>query len=228
MSKRNNRLDMVTGYTRASIRHMNHVLIVTILMLLLTMQISYADDPSTPSEQKQALQSFQLLVKDYNRFFNNKPELLNKLSVKESPTGKCYLITQFLLEDISYDIQKTTSIVTPYLGFIDIKTKTRRNDSCGNVKRKYDTPGWDNIDDALRDTTAESCYTVYGAIVNRFNFAYQNGEWVFKNVTYPNGEINGLIMAIYGTPSDWFLMPDEPSALLFNQCWLQLAKPREK
>jgi hypothetical protein len=189
-------------------------LVLVILVALLLMQNSYAAEPTTKNEEKQA---FQLLVNKYKQFFGSNPKLLIKLFVKESPSSKCYHINKFLFEDILYDVQKTNSLVSPFFGFIDVRTKMRRNDSFGNVKMAHDIPGWDKIEDALRNVDNETYSTTYNAVVNRFNFVYQDGKWIFKNAIYADGTPNDRIMSVYGTSHDWFMAMDEPQQISFNQ-----------
>lgn len=202
---------------------MKYVKLIIKVFTLLVFLTTFVDAKDSSSSEN-ALNAFQDILNKHQNYFNSNPKLLLMLSVKESPTSVAYEISQFIFQDISYDIQTTNSIITPYIGYIDVKTKTRNNNICGNIKRTYDTPGWDNIDDALNNAENASCYIEQGEVVNRYHYAYQNGKWIFKDVTYANGSVNGRIMSIYGKSTDWFLVAEDQKAKTFNQEWFNLIK----
>lgn len=180
-------------------------------------------------DQKQALQSFQAIVDKFSVFFKGNPKHVTKEAFSESPNGITYSIVEYQVIDISYDIQKTDSLVSPFIGYFDVSKTLRKNSSCGNIKTKYDIDGWDNIEEALKNADNELCYRWAKNIprsaprIERYIFAYQSGKWIFKDAVYEDtNKKNGRLLAILGKPSGDYLEIVELSGKQYNQPWLDL------
>lgn len=200
--------------------------LISLLMVAYLSSISLGTDKEI-NEQKQALQSFETIAAKFKAFFNNDPKFLSKEALSESPTGVTYEAEEYHLIDIAYDVQKTESIVSPFVGYIDLTCTARRNGSCGNVKIKDYTYGWYNIADAFKQIENVACYNWFSAsksspFTRRFIFAYQNGAWVFKDVIFKDSNKKAdQLLAVLGRPSGDFL-EIELSGRQYNQPWSTL------
>lgn len=203
-------------------------LILLVVSYMLSAPVVYATEQQ---DQDAAYQSFQPIVKKFTDFFMKNPKLLSKVSPPENLKAQAYSITHFFARQVNYDISKTNSIVYPFIGFVSVDTDVFDNKNCGNVAfNKKDRDGWSTIDEALRNTDNKVCFVSRtkdkGPIQHRFNFVYKvkTGKWVFKNITYEDGNINGRFMVLLGVASPWFPVMNEPQAQSFNKDWLNFFK----
>lgn len=188
-------------------------------------------------EQKQALDSFNQIVDKFNVFFKIPQKLICKQTFPDSPTGVVVVIMEYHGKNLSYDIKKTESLVSPLIGFIEIDFTDKSNASCGNVfytiSGKKTFVGWDTEKGAIDNSNISKCYDpqirfdgrVELSFVDkvRFEFSYQNSKWVFK--TANRTEYNTPTLAISGALG---LYPDPNQPLIdkesieFNAKWMDL------
>jgi len=165
--------------------------------------------------QEEAISLFEEKVAHFEKFFSAKPKVLDKQSSKKSPTGYIYLYTWFENYKISYDIQKTDSLITPYMGYITVSYWMTSSNNCGDFEshRIYgETDKYFTTEEPVRAIkNNESCYkpsTYDGKEVIRyatkFIFAYQKKQWVYKDVVRPdfNDIPDDLFYMIFGHPLD--------------------------
>ena len=187
-------------------------LIPLFVMLLLFSALVIGQD----RQGEQALKTFKPIVNKFFKFFSTNPKLILKSSFPDSPSGFVYGIREYGFVDVSYNVEKTNSIVSPLIGYLEISVTMRDNDACGNVKTPYGIYGWDKIEDALINDN-EKCFSLVDPNSNplitksdlypiKFEFAYQDDKWILKDVN-PK-----LILH----PST------EPSGLAYNQKWIDL------
>jgi hypothetical protein len=183
------------------------------------------DDPT----RNAVVKSFEPIVERIGSFFSKSPKLLTKVSNPEDPTQQAFSITHFRMDKITYDIFTSNSIIKPYTGYIDVDTEVADNKPCGDQSFVKDQKeGWSNVDEAISNANAKSCFVVRtpqtGVIRNRFVFNYylKTGRWVLSEIIYPDGSINGRLMALLGVPSPWFPVIKEPQALSYDRAWFQL------
>jgi hypothetical protein len=190
--------------------------------------VVYAADSA---REDTVIKSFETIVEKVATFFRSNPKLLTKVSPPETPNIQAYSITHFQMNRISHDILTSNSVITPYIGYIDVDTEVADNKPCGNQGfNKIEKEGWSTIDDAIRNADSTSCFVIrtpqIGVIRHRFMFRYyvKNGIWVLSEIVYPDGTINGRFMALLGVPSPWFPVMNESQALTYNKEWIQLLK----
>ena len=64
-----------------------------------------------------------------------------------------------------------------------------------------------------------------GGTVERFIFAYQDKEWIFKDVVFKDTlKENRSLLAIFGLQSSDFIVITDPNGELFNAKWQYLIK----
>jgi hypothetical protein len=204
------------------------LLILCVSLNILLAGVVYADDST---RENTVTKSFEPIVEKITTFFRKNPKLLTKVSPPENPKIQAYSITHFQMDRISYDILTSNSIITPYIGHIDVDTEVADNKPCGNQGfSKTEKEGWSKIDDAISNANNASCFVIrtpqVGVIRHRFIFQYhvKTGRWALSEIVYQDGTINGRFMALLGVPSPWFPVMNEPQALLYNKDWIQLFK----
>src|ERR1039458_7314934 len=93
-------------------------------------QVEPASSPKTAAAPD-PLSSFQRVVRSFNAFFASGPR---RLVVQEYQGGRSVsYIIEFAGQDISYDVEKTSSLVSPYSAVINMKLAGRSNTSCGDI-----------------------------------------------------------------------------------------------
>jgi hypothetical protein len=209
--------------------------IILMLFIGLGTSVSFPQEVLGQSEQDQALNSFQKLVDKFSSFFQTKQYLVYKQSYSESPTGVLvYVLEYSLSKDISYDVQKTQSLISPFIGYITLGLTSRENGSCGTVMGYKVRVGWNNADDAVKNIDNGSCYK-YTPLDKpyvdevRFTFAFQQGKWIFKDII--RVEFNKPAIAIstgLGKPAFPGNVISEQSGLEINKKWLNLIDPDAK
>ena len=168
-----------------------------------------------PQEQSEVISSFEKQVDKFEKFFSSKPKLLEKQSYKDSPTGFILFYNRFDDYKISYDIRKTDSLVSPYMGYITLSYLESSSKKCGGLegyKSKFSEEKADKyfttIESARQKRDDESCYK-YTRIgkgelrrTAKFIFAIQKKQWVLKDVLniYNNESHPTFYTTFFGKP----------------------------
>jgi hypothetical protein len=156
--------------------------------------------PDAIAQKKQdAMSSFKKRVAIFEKFFKSKPILLEKEAFDSSPTGFIFFYSRFEECGISYDIKKTDSLISPFMGYISVNYKGVVSKNCGDVK-SYGDKFFSTIEAVRNNKYNESCYTEEKRPPVKFVFAYQNSKWVFKDVldTYDNEPAPRLVTVFTG------------------------------
>jgi hypothetical protein len=138
--------------------------IILLLFICMGTLVSFPEKVVGQSEQEQALKSFQKLVDRFSAFFLTKQYLVYKFRSSSTKTGVLVQAIQYSLsKKISYDVEKTQSLVSPFIGHMSLELSNKTNATCGtipslNICGKKTFYGWDNTDDAVRNITKDSCY----------------------------------------------------------------------
>ncbi|MBL0310031.1 MAG: hypothetical protein IPP77_10235 [Bacteroidetes bacterium] len=169
---------------------MKSKIITGLIVLLLgdTLNLLGQDD------QQKVVQSFNFVVEKFSAFIQTSHKLVYKQAYTNSPTGILVYILEYKGSNLSFDIKRTESIISPFLGYIEIDFEDRSNARCGNVsfsiKNYTKISGWDNEQEAINFDTVMKCYEPQLDMFNKpeksfidriqFVFAYQDGKWIFK------------------------------------------------
>lgn len=98
--------------------------------------------------------------------------------------GHWYKISKCNLRS-SIDIQRTDSLITPYIGYFTLNSDTINYYSSDNPKGEYRTREEAEKASLQRLSISETEY--------RFSYAYQNGQWVLKLAEWKDPDLtNGL------------------------------------
>jgi hypothetical protein len=172
--------------------------------------------PALTSEEK-ALKSFREKASNLQVFLSSRPIAYFVSDYAKSPTGVVFKSEKFTESRVSFDVMRTSSVVTPFVGHIDISYKTDGDAKCGDVTDGKDPVGYSTMVLALQ--RSDKCFqpstspggAIYSWIDGRLIFAYQDGKWVFKDGIRP----------LYGTTEHTLLRAFGQIGLKLhqNQAW---------
>lgn len=146
-------------------------IIISLLLLL------YAS-PVRAEPTKQVVKSFVVKATKLQNFFANKPIALIS---ENTDRGIIFTYGRFNFIGFSYDIQASSSLITPYIGYIDVRYKYETNSSCGNSQGKNYTYGFTTRELAI--SRKLDCFKMYNFTTpSRMIFVYQDEEWVLKDI----------------------------------------------
>ena len=196
-------------------------------LLFLTFILIFSFSPIVFCQEKEesfALSLFQQKVASFKGFLSGQPKLLYKQSFSESPTGVVYEHHQVRLLNISYDVRRTDSLVSPFLGIIDVTYEDKTNRSCGDVKTTFGRKTWVNGFSSREKILKyrDRCFKLDDVLSTehvRFSFAFQEDRWTWKNVIrvkYNNPDL--AISAALGKPIAPGLRVED------NKQWEELVK----
>jgi len=146
-----------------------------------------------------------------------------KQDFTHSPTGKSYSHVRLKLLDSGFDVQRTNSLVSPFIGYISLTCVAENTDKCGDIviyskggpeKVQRDLYGYSTREKAIarvRDCLKPT-NTPPGVV--HFTFIYQDGRWVFKDVirTDYNKRDTFFLAALGRAEPPYHRVPD-------NQAW---------
>lgn len=196
--------------------------------LLIFVLLLAGGSPSVPQTKEQKVAaSFKSVVDTISAFFKTSPKLICKsTTVRNSPTGEDVRIDEFTLEGTSFDVQKTESIISPFVGYVSLQLIHRITKNCGTLEMKYiPSKAWDNVPDAVLHANSDSCYGEQSRYDVKFLFSFQDDSWVYKNIIRTKDSEDDLIIArAFGKHIRGSLPITEPSGLQFNARWFAFAK----
>lgn len=139
------------------------------------------------------LAAFKMVVSKVNDRFGGSPIFLVSKYYPASASSVLYYRLKFEEVDIGYNVEKTNSLVSPYIGYIVLTLNVKSNQESGNVGTyQAGTVGFSDSASAKASDVFISCgprqtnKSCIGEI--KVNYAYQNGEWVFKMVETETGQ----------------------------------------
>jgi hypothetical protein len=187
--------------------------------------------PSEPiNEEKRAVKLFKEKAEKIMTFFNSKPVSLDKQDFSNSQTGVVYTHYRFNMLDININVRKSDSLISPFIGYINLIYTTDENKECGDItseKTQYSEIvhwGYSTYEKAISHTN--DCFRphsvgtqIFPPANTQLTFAYQDGHWVFKDaIRTKYDKRDRILLGALGRP--------EPGQykLADNQKWENLIK----
>lgn len=167
---------------------------------------------SFAQEEKEVISLFEKQIHKFEKFFSSKPKLLEKQSYKglptgkDSPTGYIFFYDRFDDPKISYDIRKTDSLVSPYIGYVNLNYLETTSEKCGDFQLDASKKTFTTIELARQKRDDESCYKPYRVGGKefrrsaRFIFAFQKKRWVYKDVVDTDNTPDVIFYNAFGNP----------------------------
>jgi hypothetical protein len=147
-------------------------------LILFFLAISNSTE-SFAQKQEEVISFFEKRVAIFENFFSSKPKWLRKEASQSSPTGYIHYYIVYDNIKISYDVRKTDSLISPYMGYITVKCKMTPSIKCRDA----------TIESARKNRENEGCYDHMLPLFEpelKFIFAYQKNDWIFKEVLANN------------------------------------------
>ena len=178
-----------------------------------------------PTEDERAMALFKAKVEQFQRFLSQEPVILLKQNFPDSPTGITYYHLRIKLLESGFDVQRSASLVSPFIGYLSLTYNTERNINCGDMIVTYPggarhSYGYTTYEKAIAH--AIDCFQ-HGQSSSpenvRLSFAYQDGRWVLKDARYTkdNKQAPWLLAALGLTAPPYLRVAD-------NQAWEALMK----
>jgi hypothetical protein len=187
--------------------------------------------PTNSAATTDPLSSFQLVVKKFTVFFSAGPRKLiyGFPNHDTHDTTKVFTIDQYSSRNIVYDVEKTNSLVSPYLATINISFIKENNSSCGDVTLEGSRLlGWSTTDGALSAIDRPECYRPDPLIAAKFVFAFQEGKWVFTDAVDVTKTADmpplRVFLSIFGVQTSLVTSFSEPQAQTLNSAWRDLVQ----
>jgi hypothetical protein len=193
-------------------------------------KISVPASSQTLTEEERAVALFKEKTKKFQDFLASKPVFLDKQDLSKSPTGFVYTHYRFKLNDISLNVKRSDSLISPFIGYIDLIYEIDANKQCGDIvdeKQQYSERyewGYSTYEKAMAH--AYDCFNprrsgsrIFPPDDVQLTFAYQEGRWVFKDAIrtkYNNRD--RLLLGALGRPEPGQYKLDD------NQRWETLIK----
>jgi hypothetical protein len=180
---------------------------------------------SEPTEGERALALFKAKAEQFQRFLGQEPVLLTKEDVSKSATGVLYYHVRIKLLESALDVQRSDSLVSPFMGYLDLIYERETSGSCGDMVIDFPYTGREGLGYTTYEKAmahASDCFQRmrYAPVQNvRLTFAYQDGRWVFKDAIYrkENAKAAQLLAAMGRAEPPYHRVTD-------NQAWEALIK----
>lgn len=166
-----------------------------IIFVILWFSIFLSVVKAIAQEEAAVISLFQKRVDTFEKFFSSKPKFLQKLSHIDIGTvhkGPRYVFLYKRFDDyeISYDIRKSDSLVSPYVGYITVDCRVSESSKCGDFVSSGEH-SFTTLDNARQKRDDESCYKkVNVGLGFRFIFVFQKQKWVFKEARTTSSNIH--------------------------------------
>jgi hypothetical protein len=134
------------------------------------------------TEEQIVAKKFKPLIAKFSLFFKSKPRaLIHTVSEYQNE----YMAIMYILNNVTYDIQKTISITTPYIGYINL-TMNEYDCTDSHIGMDSHFEFHNTIDNILPDIYKDECYSdKYWPDEYQFVFIYGDDEWRLKSITIP-------------------------------------------
>jgi hypothetical protein len=157
---------------------------------------------------KNVTQSFKKKVEHFKEFFSKMPKALSAQPFPKSPSGSVFSFYKYRMVDLSFDVQKSDSLISPFIGYIYLTYEEWDNNKCGDVSVSYPVSretvycGY-STDSKAKNNDNSECYQrskLTGKSLRpeeeiKFIFAYQENRWVFKDVIRVEYNIPDIVIS---------------------------------
>lgn len=191
-------------------------------------QAAKSANPAIKTSVADPVKAMEKITTKFAAFFKSPRKLLRKESYKNAPL---YFIVEISASGFAFDVRKTDSLVSPYVGYVNLSVDSRSNGSCGNVAGYNEMVGWRLLDDATQAKDREECfkYDISGRPDPRevrIDFSYQHDTWVLKRTTRVKYSVDEFpISTVLGVASDPSRNETDLDVKTFNQAWQILTTP---
>lgn len=166
--------------------------------------VSIAPQPIESPKTVDPVKDLEKIVDNLNLHFTPNAYYVNKWDASSEQPDR-YQVHKYTLNKISYDVQKTDSLVSPFTGEIKLSYFRTKNTKCGDYGSN-ENKDFTSAEKALTKKNDNSCYFVgdvpgsSGDEDATMHFAFQKEKWILKSISNSNGYFLYLPLA-YNVPS---------------------------
>jgi hypothetical protein len=156
-----------------------------IVFSIISLNIAYSQE--SINDTKIVMAAFEKQVSIIDSFFTTKPLFLDRQDFPYSPTKEIFRLFKHTLFSLSYDIQKTNSIISPFVAVVHVTFRILNNSVINSDSYSTVTPEYSNHwchttkESCLRDTIFKDRESLPISIT--INYAYQDNHWIYKSVS---------------------------------------------
>jgi hypothetical protein len=186
--------------------------------------LSYASDVDlSPTENQDALQKFREKSIKIQGFMSTNNLILTKYDFPKSPTGFSYSYMKVRLVNMSFDVQKSNSLISPLVGYIYLTYTWEENSQCGDlievskyIKSNYGYSSYEKVlahkQDCFRSyhQNEDGTQLPYKNQSVKLVFSYQDNHWIFKDAIDPDSNSKSMLwLTTLGKPEGYMrYLPD--------------------
>ncbi len=159
-----------------------------------------SSSPVFAQDEAAVVKSFKDVVKRVDDYFSASPVVLHSEDYPYSPSGQLNYLLRFTKIETSFDVTKTSSLISPYTAYIVLRLRASSNRQFGDIRNplygrvpdEYEHDGFQKAEDATKLTRFASCTSpgydeqVWCVGNVKLGFAFQDNEWVFKDADLPD------------------------------------------
>lgn len=180
---------------------------ILILILLSTVSLFAAGD-------KVVLKEFEKKVTTFTKFFTNSADLIDQSKCGTSSNEEYYYQIRFYslenVDNVLYDVQKTNSIISKYIGTIESDFTLMINHDLDN--------SFVNLDSCLNNY--KPVYKNIITIRYKFVYIYSDNKWKLKSILDKDGSESSVLTDILvNQQNGQSEIPTDKRIIKFNKPW---------
>ena len=171
----------------------------------------------TMFSQTEVVDKFEKITYNFAEFIQTPQRAVVTQSWVMSPTGTNSLILECYGYDVSYDVQKTESLVSPYIGYITAIIVTKDNKDCGDVIAKLSRKESFCFGHTTELRARENLESFGEPVASTatFTFVYQNETWILTSVEH-------LLASAFNLNYNTMFPVQDQKSVDFNSKWVAL------
>lgn len=182
------------------------------------------------NEDSTAVESMEKIVAGYESFFSSPQKMISLFMCSGLCSGTYAVTKNYVVRNIAYDVQKTTSLVSPYTATVSFNASISQNTKCGNIRLGGSISVSSSEAEALKISRNESCFAAPYDNNDQVQivYAYQKSKWTMKSAYHMGSHgmiLNHGLLAVTGSRSDTSMPVIDIETKEFNRGWVATITP---
>jgi hypothetical protein len=147
------------------------------LLFIIFTGTAYGDDS--------AVAKFKEIVNQIETSLNASPPLYDVQNYPKSVTGRVIIPNRYRISPFRFDVKRTDSLVTPFIGEIAFDASTQTTSKCGSVSRPSGGLAAASTEEALESAKKEDCWRTEfpEPCAVLFAYGYAETKWMLRQIT---------------------------------------------
>ena len=128
---------------------------------------------------------FKGIVQKIEQGLSPSPPVFWLQNLPQVAGGKIVTPTRLFAVTVTYDVRRTTSLVTPIIGEVRLNALRQTTDSCGTTNVQYLGRVVVTLDEAKETVSRAECWRPdknFPTCALRFTYGYRDGNWEFVSM----------------------------------------------